>query len=639
MSRRNHAHNECSNAGSDEGDGTMSEKGLILDETRNEVLKRNDIVDIVAQYVHLSKQGKYLKGLCPFHSEKTPSFTVTPDKQIFHCYGCGKSGTIIQFIMGLEGYSYSEAITHLAERANIPIMGDQGRGRQFAERDTLNQEKDRLTDAHELTAKLYHYILMNTTEGQEALQYLRDRGFKEKLIEQFQIGYAPSQWDIIVQFLTKRKFDLTLMEKGGIVSARTNGKGYIDRFRNRVMFPIWDYRGTIVGFAGRVVDDSQPKYVNSPDTMLFNKSKLLYNVHHARPHVKRTGQIVLFEGFADVIQAWGAQVLNGVATMGTSLTVEHVQLLRRLGDSVTLCYDGDDAGQAAMLKSIALLEGSGLHVAIAILPDQLDPDEFIQTYGAERFRHTIMASVVTPTKFKLISLRQNYILLEDEGKRRYKDAALQVVARVDSPVERELHLREIALQLDLSGDSAFVSLKEECIYIRQKLQKESDNGDNSRKWWNNVRNDKPVVSPPVLRPAYVYAEQILLALMFRDVGVANYVERNLGEQFNVDDHAALAAYLYAYYAQSTESNFSCYLATLRDERLERTAVSIFMAEVVMRYDRTLLDDYIAQILKIPKLHEIEHKKEEMVQAERSGDLLQAAQIAQEIVALEQQLKR
>lgn len=636
MSRRNWTYNKFSHTCSDKGDGAMSGNRLIPDEIRNEVLKRNDIVDIVAQYVHLSRQGKYLKGLCPFHSEKTPSFTVTPDKQIFHCYGCGKGGTIIHFIMGLEGYSYPEAITHLAQLANISITW--GQSRQYSERNPQNKARDLLLEAHGLTAKLYHYILMNTVEGKEALQYLRDRGFKDKLIGQFQIGYALSEWDTIVQFLTKRKFDLTLMEKGGIVSARMNGKGYIDRFRNRVIFPIWDRRGHTVGFAGRVLDDSHPKYINSPDTMLFNKSKLLYNVHHARPHVKRMGQIILFEGFVDVIQAWGAQVLNGVATMGTALTVEHVQLLKQLGNSVIICYDGDDAGQAATMKSIAMLERSGFHVAVTVLPDQLDPDEFIKTYGAERFHQTLIASAITPTKFRLISLRQNYILLEDDGKRRYKDAALQVVAGVGSPVERELHLKEIALQLNLNGESTLASLKQECMYIRQKLQKKNDNGDNPSNAWNNVSNDKQVVSLPVLHPAYVYAERSLLALMFRDMKVANYVERNLGEQFNVDDHAALAAYLYAYYAQGKEPNFSYYLVTLLDDRLEKMAVSIFMAEVPMQYDRALLDDYIVQILKIPQLREIEHKKEEMVQAERSGNVLRAAQIAQEIVSLEQELK-
>ncbi|UHA74158.1 DNA primase [Paenibacillus sp. 481] len=609
----------------------MSGHGLIPDELRDEVLKRNDVADVVGQYVHLSKQGKYLKGLCPFHSEKTPSFTVTPEKQIFHCYGCGASGNVIRFVMDIEGFSYPEAIKHLAEAADIPFSWED----KPIERSPHSQAKDRIIEGHELAAKLYHYVLMNTAHGQAALAYLRNRGIHDKLIEQFQIGYAPPQWDTLVQLLTKREFDLSQMEQGGLVSARQNGSGYVDRFRDRIMFPIWDRNGRTIAFGGRILGEGQPKYLNSPQTIVFDKSKLLYNLHQARPHIKRTGQLVLFEGYADVIQAWNAEVCNGVATMGTALTTDHVSYMKRLAESVTICYDGDDAGQAAALKSITLLEQAGIHVAVAMLPDRLDPDDYIKTHGAERFRHAIIAAAVTPTKFKLISMRRNHILLEDDGKRRYKDEAMRIITPLASPVEREMHFKELAQQLDVSLDT----LKQEYANSRQKLQKVNANGDNQDIWWNNVRNDKRNIAPPTLRPAYVYAERSLLAIMFQDIEVADYVERNLGEQFNVDDHAALAAYLYAYYAQGNEPDFSRYMATLQDERLEKVAVSISMNEAPLHQDNGLLDDYIELILKVPRQQEIELKREEMLKAERSGEVLRAAQIAQEIIALEQQLKR
>ncbi|WP_042228485.1 DNA primase [Paenibacillus popilliae] len=615
---------------------TVSNYGRIPDEVLDEVLQRNDIVDVVGQYVHLSKHGKYLKGLCPFHSEKTPSFTVTPEKQIFHCYGCGKSGNVIHFMMGMEGYSFPEAVRRLAEVANVPVTW--GEGYAKAERDPSHEAKKRLIEAHELATKLYHYILMNTTHGQAALQYLRNRGIHDKLIEQFQIGYAPPQWDTLVQLLGKREFDLEGMEKGGLVSKRQNGSGYVDRFRDRIMFPIWNRNGQSIAFAGRILGEGQPKYLNSPETMLFNKSKVLYNLHHARPYIKRNAHIILFEGYADVIQAWDAEVHHGVATMGTALTPDHIFLIKRMADSVTLCYDGDDAGQAAAMKAIPMLEEAGIHVAVAMIPDRMDPDDFIKAHGAERFRHTVSAAAVTPTKFKLISLRRNHILLEDDGKRRFKDEAMRVIAAVESPVERELHLKELAQQLDLQGESSFDALKQECATIRQR-QKMNGHGDNHTNWWNNGRNDKRTIAQPALRPAYVYAERILLALMFQDIEVADYVERHLGERFNVDDHAALAAYLYAYYAQGKEPDFSRFLATLHDERLEKVAASISLSEVSLRYDTELLDDYIMLILKVPRQREIERKREEMVQAERSGEVLRAAQIAQEIIALEQELKR
>ena len=609
----------------------MRGNGPIADEFVDAVLKANDIVDVVGKYVHLTKQGKYLKGLCPFHSEKTPSFTVTPEKQIYHCYGCKASGNVIHFVMGIEGYSFPEAVKELADQAHLPFQW----GSQPLERSPKSIARDQLIEAHELAAKLYHYILMNTEHGQEALQYLRNRGIHDKLIEQFHIGYAPPQWDTLVQLLIKREFPMPLMEQGGLISAKHQQEGYVDRFRDRVMFPIWDRNGKVVGFGGRIMGDGQPKYLNSPETMLFNKSKLLYNLHHARPHIKRTGQIILFEGYADVVQAWDAEVQNGVATMGTALTQEQVLQLKRYAERVIVCYDGDDAGQASTLKVIPMLEQAGIHVSVAMLPDRMDPDEYIKAHGADRFRHLTSAAVVSPVKFQLLSLRRNHILLEDDGKRRFMEEAMRIIAPIPSPAEREMHLKELAQQLDLSLDT----LKQECFEVRQKLQKNHSTGDNQDNWWNNVRNDKRTVSPPVLRPAYVYAERSLLALMFQDAEVAVYAEHHLGDKFNVDDHAAIAAYLYAYYAQGKEPDFSRFLATLHDDRLEQTAASISLAEVPLRYDTELLDDYITQIKKVPKQREIEAKKEEMVQAERAGDVLLAAKIAQEIIALEQQLKR
>ncbi|WP_028544942.1 DNA primase [Paenibacillus taiwanensis] len=609
----------------------MSGNGPIPDEFVDEVLKHNDVVDVVGKYVHLTKQGKYLKGLCPFHSEKTPSFTVTPEKQIYHCYGCKASGNVIHFVMGVEGYSFPEAVKHLAEQVGLTFHW----GNQPMERSPKSEAKELLIQAHELAAKLYHYILMNTAHGQDALAYLRERGIHDKLIEHFQIGYAPPQWDTLVQLLSKREFSLSLMEQGGLVSARQQQAGYVDRFRDRVMFPIWDKNGKVVGFSGRILGEGQPKYLNSPETMLFNKSKLMYNLHHARPHFKRTGQVVLFEGFADVIQAWEVEVLNGVATMGTALTSDHVALLRRSAERVVICYDGDDAGQAAALKAIPMLEDAGLHVSVAMLPDRMDPDDYIKANGGERFRHAIIAAAVTPVKFQLLTLRRNHILLEDDGKRRFIEEAMRIIAPIHSPAEREMHLKELSNQVDISLET----LKQECFEVRQKLQKKHQAGDNQDNWWNNVRNDKRNMDTPTLRPAYVYAERSLLALMFQDAEVAVYVEKHLGEQFNVDDHAALAAYLYAYYAQGKEPDFSRFLATLRDDRLEQTAASISLAEVPLRFDNDLLNDYISQIKKVPMQREIERMKEEMVKAERAGDSSRAAQIASEFIALDQQLRR
>ncbi|OPA78421.1 DNA primase [Paenibacillus selenitireducens] len=605
--------------------------GNIPEDVIEAVLQQHDIVDVVGKYVHLTKQGKYMKGLCPFHSEKTPSFTVTPDKQIFHCYGCGKGGNAIKFVMEIESYSFPEAVRTMAEDANIPISWNA----QAMEQSPRNLLRDQLLKAHELTAMLYHFLLKNSDHGQPAMEYLRQRGFTDKLIDQFQIGYAPNRWDTLTQFLTKRGFDLSEMEQGGLLSMRSDESGYVDRFRDRIMFPIWDRNGKVIAFGGRMLHDGQPKYLNSPESMLFNKSRVLYNLHHAKPSIRKAHQIVLFEGYVDVIQAWDAGVTNGIATMGTALTSDHLNHLKNQAEEVVVCYDGDDAGQAAAMKAIPMLEKAGFQARVAVLPDRLDPDEYIKEHGKERFRHQIIEGAVTPTKFKLIYLKKSHILLEDSGKQRYVSEATKLIAEIQSPTEREVYLKELAQQFPIFD---YETLKQECNEFRITLQKKKPVGDNNDNWWNNVMNEKRVTPPPNLLPAYHNAERTIIALMLQDLEVTRYVQERLGDEFNVEDHAAIAAYLYAYYAQGKEPDISRFISSLLDDRLEKIAISISMMEVQLEFNPQVLDDYIREIQKVPRLREVKHKRDEVKEAERAGDFLRAAQIASEIIALERDLK-
>ncbi|BFH61439.1 DNA primase [Paenibacillus azoreducens] len=602
-------------------------QGNIPEKVIDAVLAQHDIVDTVSRYVHLTKQGKYMKGLCPFHSEKTPSFTVTPDRQIFYCYGCGKGGNAIKFRMEIEGLSFPEAVKIMAEESQIELPEKQG-----VIAIPANPERDRLLQAYEWTAKFYNFLLKNTEHGKAAMDYLRSRGFGDKVIDQFQIGYAPDRWDTLVQFLTKRSFDLSEMEKGGLLSTRNDGEGYLDRFRGRVMFPITDRNGKIIAFAGRILGDGQPKYLNSPESKLFNKSRILYNLHQAKPSIRKLRQIVLFEGYGDVISAWEAGVQNGVATMGTSLTESHAALMKAMADEIIVCYDGDRAGQAAAMKAIHLLENVGLSVKIAVINEGLDPDEFIKKYGADRFRRQIIDGAVSTTKFKLIYLKKNHILLEEDGKIAYTKEVLPIIAVLPSSTEREVYLRELATELELS----FESLKQDCNEIRQSMQKNIPDGDNNDNWWNNGRHKKGQIPAPTLLPAYHTGERRLLAMMLQDAEAASYVEKRLGDAFNIDDHAAIAAYLYAYYAQGKPPDISRFMSSLHDDRLEKTVSSISMMETPPEWNVQELDDIIREIQKVPQKKQIDKKKEEMIIAERSGDFLRAAQIASEIIALERQ---
>lgn len=447
----------------------MTYGNKIPEEVIDAVRRHYDIVETVGKYVHLTKHGKYMKGLCPFHSEKTPSFTVTPELQIFHCYGCGKTGHVIRFVEEIEGYSFPEAVRVLAEEAGMPVTWT---GAEGSQREEVDLDRLAIIEAHQLTAKLYNYLLNNTQHGKIAKDYLLDRGLREKQIDHFMIGYAPDQWDTLNRFLTARNFDPALMEKGGLLSAKNDGSGHVDRFRSRIMFPIWDRDGKVIAFGGRVIGDGGPKYLNSPETMLFTKSRVFYNLHHARPAIRKSKQVVLFEGYMDVIKSWSAGVNNGVATMGTALTEEHCAILGRQAEEIILCYDGDDAGQAAALKSIPMLEKAKLRVRVSILPKGKDPDEYIEEYGPDTFLREAIDGAATTTKFKLIYSRKNHILLTEEGRKNYLLEAAAIVADLDSAIEREVYLQELSREFNFPLDV----LKQDCQAKVLELQKRSRKG-------------------------------------------------------------------------------------------------------------------------------------------------------------------
>lgn len=603
----------------------------IPEEVITAVLSHTNIVDVVSKHVHLTKQGKYMRGLCPFHSEKTPSFTVTPEKQIFHCYGCGKGGGVFKFVMEIEGVSFPEAVRMLAEDAGIPVTWEL----RPRERDEHAEEKQQLYSAHEIASRWFHHVLMSTEQGRPALEYLRSRGFSDKLISTFQIGYAPQMWDALTTFLQKREFALPLMEKGGLVAFHEERNQYYDRFRDRIMFPLHDEQGRIVGFAGRAIGDIQPKYLNTSETPIFHKSRLLYQFHEAKSTIRKNNQIVLFEGYVDLIKAWEAGVHNGVASMGTALTEEHVKLIRRYASRVVICYDGDDAGIEAAYKSLSLLERAGLAVNVVMLPDRMDPDEYITKYGGERFRHEVMHGAVSAVRFKLLYLKRSFSLHSEDGKLRYIRAALRIIAALRSPVEREYYLKDLAEEYNFSLDT----LKQELYALLRSSQKLPPIGDNIGKPWNNgMNNRREEVTRPALRPAYYNAERNLLAAMLQDAEIAQLVQERLGDAFNVEAHAALAAYIYRYYTEYDTLEMPSFLVTLQDDELERLATSLSMEDAAAVMNERALEDHISQIKKAPMQQAIEYKKEQLQRAERSGDVATAVQIAKEIITLEKKLK-
>lgn len=605
-------------------------RGRIPDEVIASVLKHHDIADVVGKYVHLTKQGRNLIGLCPFHSEKSPSFTVSPEKQLYNCFGCGAGGTTIRFVMDMEGYTFPEAVRALAEEAQLPYEWEEATAEQSAEQG----RRAAMVAGHELAAKIYHYVLMNTAEGHKALAYLRSRGFTDKLIDEFQIGYAPPTWDMLVRYLAKNEFDPALMEEAGLIAAKDGG-GHVDRFRDRVMFPIHDQSGKPIAFSGRTLGEGGPKYLNSPETPLFNKSRTLFNLHRAKGEIRKLNRLVLLEGFVDVIRAWQAEAHHTVAAMGTALTELHAKQLRRLAEQVVLCYDGDSAGQNAAYKSIALLEKEGCEVYVAMLPDKLDPDEYIVQHGSEAFHRNIVQAAVPAATYRLIHLRRTMPAGGDEGRLKFIEAALKVVAELQTPTEREHYLKQLSEQYGYSMEA----LREQLHQARRQLQKMSSQRDNNSAPWNNVMQDESVKKSEVpLLPAYHNAERKLLSAMLNDRDIAMYVAEKLGSQFNVEAHAAIAAYIYAYYSKENEPNTSKFIALLEDDQLAATANALVFADSGQSVNAQVIDDYIKEIMKLPRQQAIKKKREEQNQAVRSGDMQRAVQLGMEIISLEKELK-
>lgn len=602
--------------------------GRIPEEKINEIKQAIDIVDVIGEHVQLTKQGRNFLGLCPFHGEKTPSFSVSPEKQIFHCFGCNAGGNVFSFLMDLEGFSFQEVAAKLANRANIDLGMDLA---DVEKKKSVPDSLQQMIDAHDVLTKFYHHLLVNTKDGQHALEYLLNRGFTLPIIEKFQIGYSLSSWDIAVKFLAKRKYDATLMERAGLIIKSDKENKYFDRFRDRIIFPIIDRKGNTVAFSGRALEDNHPKYLNSPETPIFNKSSTLYNFYSARSSIRKSQQAVLFEGFADVIAASRAGIENGVATMGTSLTDEHVSILKRNSQTITICYDSDSAGIEAAFRAGQLLTKARCQVKVVVLPDGLDPDDYVNQYGEEKLQNEILHNALPYMGFKLIYYRRGKNLQNEGDKLEYIEKVLGEIAKLEKIVEKDLYIRQLSSEFSISLEA----LKQQEQQLADSLQ---------------INNSNKSISTPVkqysvkkqvksLLPAYQTAEKRLLAHMLKSEATAFKVQEYLqGKTFNIDEHQAIFTYLLAFYESGQGADVSSFINFITDNELKRMVVDIEMMDINEELSNQELMDYMKQILNYDKIVEIKEKKLKQKEAERQQNYVEAAKIGMEVLLLEKSLK-
>lgn len=597
----------------------------IPEEVIEEVRKANNIVDVVGEYVQLKKQGRNYFGLCPFHGENTPSFSVTQEKQIFHCFGCGKGGNVVTFLMEIESFSFFEAMETLASRSGItlPTTGNE-------KRSSYSEENQRILEASEWLTKLYNHLLRYTKDGKEGYNYFQDRSILDETIDVFQLGFAPNTKDFIVEFLEKKGFNKQLLIKAGLVSERDDGT-VTDRFQGRVIFPIRNHLGKTVAFGGRAIHDQGPKYLNSPESELFQKGRLLYNFDLAKRHIRKENEVILFEGYMDVIAAYQAGIKNVVATLGTALSESQAKLLRRYVNEVIICYDGDDAGQEASFKAAGMLRQAGCTVKVAYLKDGNDPDTFINEHGGEAFHDQVIRASDTYMTFLMRYYKKDYNLSLEADKLNYIQKVLKELSTVESSLEREYYLQELGKEFTMSLDV----LKEELGTIQAKYGNQPDKTPENRYTSNTVILPKK----RKLLPAYQNAERKILYYMMQNEWVADRVQEELGANFRVDDHKIIVTYLYAFYEDGNSPDISKFLESINDDRLKQLISEIAMSPEVDEISEEALGDYIRMVnTESSDKSVIQSLKEQLKVAEQQSDPIKAAQIAEEILQIQRKLK-
>ncbi|MBQ9686707.1 MAG: DNA primase [Oscillospiraceae bacterium] len=424
-----------------------------------ELIDRSDIVDVVSGYVRLSKRsGANMFGLCPFHSEKTPSFSVSPDKQIYHCFGCGKGGGVISFVMEIENLSYPEAVEFLAKRAGMtmPEETNSAESRKRARMLSLNKDAAR-----------FFYSQLSTPAGAAAVAYIRKRGISPAMVKNFGLGAAPDSWDSLVNAMRDKGYTDYELFDAGLVKRGKKG-GFYDAFRNRLMFPVIDVRGNVIGFSGRILGDGEPKYLNSPETLVFNKSRNLFALNLAKK--SKSGYILLSEGNIDVVSLHQAGFDSAVASLGTSLTPEQARLISRYTDQVIIAYDNDGAGIKASQRAIGILEKLDIKVKVLRMSGAKDPDEFIQTKGADAFRNLIEASE-NQIDYRLRSIRDKYDLSVDDQKVDFLREAYDLVARQTDPARRQVYAMRVAEIAGLQADLVVADVERRHKRIVRGMQK------------------------------------------------------------------------------------------------------------------------------------------------------------------------
>lgn len=545
----------------------------------DELSARSDILDVVSRYVQLKKSGSNYFGLCPFHNEKSASFSVSPDKQIYHCFGCGAGGGVINFIMRAEGLEFPDAVRFLADQVGMQVPEDHADPRAARRRERL------LALCRD--AGRFFYDQLWAPEHRAEQEYFARRGLVRPVMNRFGLGYAPDSFSALLDAMTAKGYSKEELLDAGLVSKSEKGHIY-DRFRNRVMFPIIDLRGQVIAFGGRVMDDSKPKYLNSPETAIFHKSRNLFALNLAKK--TKADYFILAEGYMDVIALHQAGFDSAVASLGTSLTEEQARLIARYTKNIVISYDADGAGQAAAQRAIDILKRADLSVKVLRIPGAKDPDEFIKEKGADAYRRLIEASE-NHIAYRLDAIAAKYDLDEDEARVAFLQDAARELARIDGAIEREVYIGRAANMARVSVDAMQVEVKRQ-LAIRLKKQKTAARREIRAPVTAAQPRDRTLQYPDV-RSAR--AEEGIIQLVFTDETLLDYLEEKLSpDEFTAPVLRKIYEYARTLHREGHLVTAAACEGYLEDNELSHLAMLLGEPVTAMRREQAL-DDYIDTI--------------------------------------------
>ncbi|WP_333790180.1 DNA primase [Ligilactobacillus animalis] len=586
----------------------------VIDQIRSDV----NILDIIGQYVQLHRSGSNWFGLCPFHTEKTGSFSVNEPKQFFHCFSCGRGGNVFKFLMEIEDLTFPEAVYRTAELAGIELDAKY-LPQNIAGAEDTQSETGRLKQLYAQAGQLYHHILVNTKLGQPALDYLHERGLSDELIAEFQLGYAP-QAEILQAFFHEKKLDdYQTLRKSGLFSER-EGENLAERFNDRIMFPIRNQTGQIIAFSGRLLtpDKKLPKYLNSPEGILFNKRKVLFNFDKAKKTIRHESKVYLFEGFMDVLAAWRAGIKNGVASMGTSLTSEQIYLLEQTASKLYICYDGDLPGRKATKRALELIAPlSKFELGTILLPEKLDPDEYVRKYGPENFKDFVTSHERTELEFYLEYFRAGRNLETESDQLAYITDVLERVAQVKDPLARDLTINRLAKEFELDKNNLTSQLQA----LMQQVQSEQLKQDQAN---SLKRSDKVVYSTQQRQEKKRYtpaeqAERLLLYRLLHEHDVFLRIKGLADFSFIHEDYETIFLLADGYFDRYSEYESASFLDFLKDEHLRQIIISLELSDYGESNEQEI-SDCLAFIMQHSPLEEqIKAVEAQLEQAKRLGD--------------------